>query len=209
MTEFDPDLTARPGETTFQWARRTGQYAEVQICTCCMIIEANGDACGNDECDTCRDGGWYESAYAAGWHGAPFTVTLGAFTDECGHDLDDSDQAETHSESCERFGFTVWSCELCESPLHGDRYAAVIWPRVIPDRYRYAPVEYVPDPAEHLDVNRMRIEHATRVRAWVRQFANDPAVSDTAFTYTLHTFTYELARDLVKYSLSLMEGTQA
>lgn len=137
--KFDQNLTALPGETAFQWAHRTGQYAELKICTCCMIIEANGDPCGDDECATCKPGGLYEQAYAAGWKalgGAPFTVTLGAFTDECGHDWQDDDQAEAHTEGCERYGFTQSACDLCGCHLHGDRYAATLMPREIPDQHR-------------------------------------------------------------------------
>lgn len=130
--EFDPDLQARPGETEFQWARRTGMYSRIKICTCCMIIEANGDPCGDDECETCRDGGLYERAWLAL---TGRTLTLGDFTDDCGHDLDDIDQAELHAERCERYGFSRSSCDLCEDGSHGDRYRAVLWPKRIPDQY--------------------------------------------------------------------------
>jgi len=130
---FDPNLTALPGETAFQWARRTGMYSQARICTCCMIIEANGESCGEgDECFTCKPGGGYELFYQAN----PNThVSLGAFTDECGHDWQDDTQAEAHMEGCERFGFCQSSCDLCGDHHHGDRYAATFMPRAIPTEY--------------------------------------------------------------------------
>ena len=133
MVTFDPDLQAWPGETAFQWARRTGQYSRLLICGCCLIIEANGDPCGDDGCETCRDGGLYEQA----WEGlTDRTLTLGEFTDDCGHDLADEKQSEAHTEDCERYGFRAWPCDLCSSRYHGDRYRAVMWPRTIPAEHR-------------------------------------------------------------------------
>jgi hypothetical protein len=129
---FDTDLQARPDETAFMWARRTGHYSRILICGCCLIIEANGDRCGNDECETCRDGGLYERAWLAL---TGRTLTLGDFTDECGHDLADDAQAEAHSEECERYGFAAWPCGLCGASCHGDRHRAVLWPREIPEQY--------------------------------------------------------------------------
>jgi hypothetical protein len=131
MRDFDPDLMARPDETAFQWARRTGMYSQLRICVCCVMIEANGEGCA-DPCPTCDEGGLYEQAYAAE---PGHVVTLGALTDECGHDLSDTDQVESHREECERFGFVAWGCDLCGSHLHGDKEAAVWWPKDIPAKY--------------------------------------------------------------------------
>ena len=131
MSTFDPDLMSKPGETAFQWARRTGMYSNLKICSCCLIIEANGDPCGNDDCETCRDGGLYERSVNYG----EATYTLGITTDECGHDLSDDTQSEAHAEDCEQFGFMHYGCDMCGSHLHGDKYAATAWPAVIPAKY--------------------------------------------------------------------------
>jgi hypothetical protein len=131
MTSFDHDLMSRPGETVFQWARRTGMYSELRICSCCMVIEANGDPCGDDDCGTCRPGGLYEQSV----NYAEASYTLGAVTDECGHNLDDQEDCNAHAEDCENFGFMHRGCDMCGSPLHGDKYAAIRWPAFIPEQY--------------------------------------------------------------------------
>jgi hypothetical protein len=130
MSRFDPDLMAKPGETAFQWARRTGQYSELKICMCCVSIEANGEGCHDDDCDTCKEGGLYEQAHAAK---PGYQVTLGALADDCDHD----GTSDEHSGQCERFGLTRWPCDLCGNSLHGDREAAVWWPVAIPTEYLY------------------------------------------------------------------------
>lgn len=127
VTVFDPDLMAKPGETAFQWARRTGMYSTLKICMCCVAIEANGQGCG-EPCATCDDGGLYEQAFAAE---PGHVVTLGALADDCDHE----GTSEEHAEQCERFGFTMWPCGLCGRSEHGDREAAVWWPREIPAQH--------------------------------------------------------------------------
>jgi hypothetical protein len=132
--EWDSDVSVKAGETAFQWARRTGQYVTMKICYCCVGIEANGEGCHGDDCDTCKEGGLYEQAYASNPN---MTVTLGAFTGEegCTHDLSAPGEDEEHAEDCERFGLTQWPCGLCGNPMHGDRAAAVAFPRFIPSPF--------------------------------------------------------------------------
>lgn len=128
MTVFDPDLMAKPGETAFQWARRTGMYSTLKICMCCVFIEASGEGCHDDDCPTCAPNGLYTQAYAAK---PGYVVTLGALADDCDHE----GTSEEHAEQCERFGLTTWPCDLCGNHFHGDREAAVWWPREIPAQY--------------------------------------------------------------------------
>lgn len=90
----------------------------IRICVDCLFDHANGE-CGNE-----AEHGCGAPTFADRWVG--YQITLGAFTDDCGH-ADDAD-AEAHAEECERLGFSWSSCEWCGSSLGGDRFAAVAWP---------------------------------------------------------------------------------
>jgi len=124
MSKFNPAPWRRGAETWEQYVIRAGLYAELSVCGCCLFIIANGETCADDDCTTCAEGGGYDR-YFQGNRGH---VSLGRFTDECGHDTQDQDQHETHINDCERFGFRWSSCDLCRSGDGGDRYAAVFWP---------------------------------------------------------------------------------
>lgn len=89
--------------------------AELSICQCCMLLHANGECCA-EECHAQK-----HSKVPDGQH-----VTLGALTGECGHSW--PEDAEAHTEGCEDLGFRTSACDLCGDPLHGDRYAAALWP---------------------------------------------------------------------------------
>lgn len=54
-------------------------------------------------------------------------ITPGRLTDDCQHDLDDTDDDAIHRDYCEALGFSYSSCEGCGSSLGGDRYAATVW----------------------------------------------------------------------------------
>ena len=88
----------------------------IRICVDCLFDEANGE-CGNEPQHGCDS-----PTFADRWAG--YHMTLGAFTDECGHADDD----EAHAEECERLGFSWSDCEWCGSSFGGDRFAAVAWP---------------------------------------------------------------------------------
>lgn len=116
-------------ESAFQSARRLGTYSEVKICSCCMLLLANGECCdGSDDDVPCgtpeRLAAYVMSGTSAGTH----YITLGTVTDDCEHNLRDDAQADAHTENCERFGFSWDPCDTCGSNLGGDRYAATVWP---------------------------------------------------------------------------------
>jgi hypothetical protein len=94
------------------------EYRSIRICVDCLFDHANGE-CGNETEHGCADQkGWPD------WSG--YYLTLGATTDECGHNLDVDDEA--HAEDCEQHGFSWASCQWCGSTLGGDRFAATAWP---------------------------------------------------------------------------------
>lgn len=115
-------------ETDFQRARRLMDYCVISICECCMIIHANGESTCDpmyfDDEGQCQHSRGMVEQLAAGTH----HLTLGVTTDECHHDLSDDDQAEAHSQGCERQGFRWDRCDLCRVDEGGDRYVATLWP---------------------------------------------------------------------------------
>ena len=124
MHKFDMSPFKPGSETWDQYVIRAGQYTVMGICSCCLIITANGDPCGEDDCETCRPDGQYEKYFIA----YPGHVTLGAFTDDCGHDLSTDKGAREHTDICEDLGYRTFRCTLCGQSDHGDRYAAIHWP---------------------------------------------------------------------------------
>lgn len=110
-------------ETWDQYVIRAGHYTEHRICTCCESIIANAEGCHDAACLTCGgdDGGGRFAQMSRVHRGY---LTLGAFTDECGHEA----VSEEHREQCESFGYQHMSCTWCGDYMHGDRVAAVFWP---------------------------------------------------------------------------------
>jgi hypothetical protein len=62
---------------------------------------------------------------------------------------------------------------------------------------------YAPLSEEPQEITAMRERYATEVRDFVRRYAQDQAVSDGDFAYSLHLLTYRQAKELAKRSLEL------
>lgn len=66
---------------------------------------------------------------------------------------------------------------------------------------------YVPAGDEDPRIQVRRQMQATELRMIIAQWINDPSVSDLDFAFWLHRYTYEAARDLVRYAMEI-EGRQ-
>lgn len=123
MSRFNRAPYRPDSETWDRYVIRAGHYTEHRVCACCLGIIANAEGCHDDACDTCgQDVG--EGHFAAMARAHPGHLSLGAFTDECGHESG----SDEHIEQCESLGFVQSSCTWCGVYSHGDRYAAIFWP---------------------------------------------------------------------------------
>lgn len=98
--------------------------ASGSCCTDCLFFIVNGDIPWDDAEDE-PDHAWVDN-FAR--RNAGYYWVVGCGTEECGHDLDDPDESDAHTEGCEHLGFRAYSqCTTCGSTLGGDRYAITGW----------------------------------------------------------------------------------
>lgn len=86
----------------------------LRICVDCLYVLANG--VDSDEQAIAAEN------MAKLWKNT--NITLGALTDECGHN---DATSEEHAYNCEQLGFSWSPCDGCGSTLGGDRHAATAW----------------------------------------------------------------------------------
>lgn len=69
------------------------------------------------------------------------------------------------------------------------------------------PEEWSPPADEHPDVTELRTRHAGQMRAWAREWINDPTVSDTDFAAAWTHLTYGHAKKIAALAIRLhIEG---
>lgn len=88
---------------------------QISVCTCCMLVHANGECCGE-----------HEGPEPLSLIGAGRSVTAGLSADEHSEHCTPEDR-ESGACDCEVLGFSWQSCEGCGSPLGGDRFALTLW----------------------------------------------------------------------------------
>lgn len=84
---------------------------QIQICTCCLFLHANGECCEDE--NNCHDmfgSRWPDNAELTLGRLDHEEVCKGECDGECGH-----------------AGFSWSSCDWCGSSLGGDREYAVVW----------------------------------------------------------------------------------
>lgn len=99
----------------------TRTYADLDICSSCLMVLANGPQQGENYADDLRAA----EGLAHNWPG--WDITLGALDEECEHCKSWRESGEEGDNPCDEGWFSWSSCQGCGSRLGGQRYHATAW----------------------------------------------------------------------------------